>query len=123
LNVKKTAFLLIITIAFLAGRVRPAEALTPSEAALAAEAAPRVLSLAGDVAQVTCAAGELLYLPLGTGEVMLSPLPGISFGSGITHVGKGLLAPFKLGIAVLRLPVSIIKNAGALLHIIPAAEI
>lgn len=44
------------------------------------------------------------YLVIGLVEIVLCPLPGISIGQGLTDVGVGMLAPFKLTINVLALP-------------------
>lgn len=115
-----TILLSLSAVIFCVAWARPARGATTAEAAVAAEAAPHAVDLATDVAQVPFAAAEVLYLPLGTGEVLLSPLPGISAIDGVVHVGKGILAPFKLGIAVLKLPYKVLKKGGAVVGLLPS---
>jgi hypothetical protein len=120
---RKTAVLVFLASIALAAHARPARAATPGEVAAAAKAAPAAVDLATEVARVPFAAAELLYLPMGTGEIVLSPLPGIKLGDGLKHLGKGLIAPFKLGIAVLRLPFNVLKHAGEVVEVVPVADL
>jgi hypothetical protein len=104
-------------------QTRRARAVTPAEVAAGVEAAPRVLDLASDAARVPYAAAELLYLPMGASEVVLCPLPGVNLGDGLRHLGKGLIAPFKVGVAVLRLPFNVLKHAGSVVKLVPAGKL
>ena len=78
--------------------------------AVAATAAPAV-STAGrllhDVAEIPLAAADIVKLPMGVVECALAPLPGVEFKSGLSHVGTGILGPFRLAVAVLTLPVDV----------------
>ena len=120
---KKILLLLILILSMLGVHAPPASAATPAEVAAAAEAAPAAVEVATDVSRVPFAAAELLYLPMGTGEIVLSPLPGVQFVQGVEHLGKGLIAPFKVGIALLRLPFNVLKHAGALLKVLPRGKL
>lgn len=89
------------------------------------EAVPVVrdgVSLLKEIAKVPMDVGEVLLLPMGVVECVVSPLPGVSFMSGLRHVGTGLLAPFCLVRDVLTLPydaaVAVDRLCG---HVVPGA--
>lgn len=87
----------------------------PEIVAAAAQAAPVVKESIGflqHVAQVPIYAGEILCLPWGMTECVGSPLPGVSFISGLRHIGTGVLAPFKLVAAVVTLPYDAVTAVG-----------
>jgi hypothetical protein len=91
-----------------------ARAATPNQVAAATKAAPHTIDIASEIARIPYAAAEVLYVPLGASEIVLSPLPGVGVVSGITHVGKGLAAPLKVGIMVLKLPFRVLNEAADL---------
>jgi len=64
------------------------------------------------VAEVPLQVGECLRLPLGILEMVLSPLPGITFKSGLEDTGQGILAPFRLCRAILKMPVEVVGGLG-----------
>jgi hypothetical protein len=66
--------------------------------------AKETVGLAAKVAEIPIRAVEILDLPRGLLECVFSPLPGVSFSSGLGHLGTGLLAPFRLVEAVVTLP-------------------
>lgn len=79
----------------------------PAALTAAAEAAPVVKESVGlltEVAEIPKDTAEILCLPWGVTECVFSPLPGVSFMSGLRHVGTGIVAPFKLVGDVLTLP-------------------
>lgn len=120
---QKTALFVVFICCVFAAQGRRTQAATPAEAAAAAKAAPAAVDLATEMARVPFAAAELLYLPMGTGEILFSPLPGVQVADGLKHLGKGLIAPFKLGIAVLRLPFHVLKHAGEAVDLVPAGDL
>ncbi len=65
---------------------------------------PLAAGLGKDLATIPLSVAEVVRLPMGLVECVLSPLPGISFRSGLQDMGAGIVAPFKLVMAVLRLP-------------------
>ncbi len=62
------------------------------------------------VAEVPAVAAEVVYLPMGLLEIALCPLPGPSLGGGLRNTGRGLIAPFKLAVTILRLPTRLING-------------
>ncbi len=111
---RKYAILPVIFILFCCTAGPTAKAATPDQVAAAAKAAPHTIDVASEIARVPFAAAEVLYIPLGTSELLLSPLPGVGVNSGLTHVGKGILAPLKVSIMVLKLPFRVLKEAADL---------
>lgn len=101
---QKYIFLCIVILMVSFASQTDVEATEPAQVATAVEAAPHALDLADDVVRVPLRAAEVLYVPLGAGEIVLSPLPGPGVASGLQRVGKGVLAPFKAGVAALKLP-------------------
>jgi hypothetical protein len=93
--------------------VQPAAAsgvATAEAVVVASEAAPTAFQVGRSVAEVPLAAAELVRLPLGAVELVLSPLPGITVKKGLTNLGAGLTAPFKLAISVLVLPYNVTNS-------------
>ena len=56
--------------------------------------------------------GQCLRLPLGIVEVIACPLPDVTFKEGIKDLGAGVLAPFKLCIAVFEMPYEVFCGLG-----------
>lgn len=81
-------------------------------AALAKGSLPGLLRAGKGIVEVPWQAGQCLRLPLGLVELVFSPLPGVGFMDGLEDTGKGLLAPFKFGLAVFELPVEVVGGLG-----------
>jgi hypothetical protein len=79
------------------------------------------LTFAQEVAAVPMAAAAVLCLPLGAVECVLSPLPEITFMSGLRHIGRGVVAPFKFVEAVVTLPYDTVKAATGVVNAVPQA--
>ncbi len=94
----------------------PARAVEPATAVRSAQMAEQAVGPAigtlKAVADVPFAAAEVLKLPLGAVQTALFPLPGASLSSGLSNIGSGLTAPFKLAGSVLTLPSKVISQAG-----------
>jgi hypothetical protein len=104
------AALLFLCIAARAQAVAPVVT-----AAAAAQAVPVVkegASFVKEVAAIPISAGEILCLPWGVVECVFSPLPNVSFRSGLGHIGTGIVAPFKLVEAVVSLPYHAVVAVG-----------
>lgn len=56
--------------------------------------------------------GQCLRLPLGLVEVVLSPLPEVEFREGLRDLGAGVVAPFKLCMAVFEMPYEVFCGIG-----------
>ena len=95
-------------------------------AATAAQAVPVVkegASFLKEVAAIPIAAGEILCLPWGVVECVFSPLPNVSFRSGLGHIGTGIVAPFKLVTAVVALPYhAVVAIGNACDKVVPAVK-
>ena len=61
-------------------------------------------------------AADLVHLPLGLVETLLSPLPGLTVVNGLENTGIGLVAPFKVLTALLKLPFNILGNLSQLVR-------
>jgi len=94
--------LLAVPVPALASGLATAEAVV-----VASEAAPGALRVGKSIAEVPLRAAELVRLPLGAVELVLCPLPGITAKHGLTDLGAGLIAPFKLVMSVLALPYNV----------------
>lgn len=103
-----------------------AAATPPVVSATAVQQAIPVVSdgvgLVKEVARIPADVGEVLLLPLGVVECVAAPLPGVSVGCGLRHIGTGLLAPFHLVRDVLTLPYdAAVAVGGACEHVVPGA--
>lgn len=56
--------------------------------------------------------GQCLRLPLGVVEVVASPLPEVEFKEGLKDLGAGVVAPFKLCIAIFEMPYEVFCGLG-----------
>jgi hypothetical protein len=83
---------------------------SPQAAYAAMKSTPHAIDAAASVATVPSAASNLLYLPLGAVKLVLSPLPGISAGSAMNDIGRGVQAPFQIIAAVLKLPFTLLSS-------------
>lgn len=54
--------------------------------------------------------GQCFRLPLGLVEVVFSPLPDVEFKEGLHDLGAGVLAPFKLCVAVCEMPYEVYRG-------------
>lgn len=81
-------------------------------AALAREGAPGIVRAGKGIAEVPKQAAGCFRLPLGLMQMLLSPFPEVDFMDGLKNTGKGLVAPFKLCIAVLEMPGEIVGGIG-----------
>ena len=105
------AGLLILVLAEAVSAVPPAPAV-----ATVAQGVPVVqegVSFVKEAAAIPVSAAQILYLPLGLMECVFSPLPNVSFGSGLDHIGTGIVAPFKLVQSVVTLPYDAVKAVGS----------
>jgi hypothetical protein len=91
--------------------------------AVTAATAAQALPVVKEVAAIPIAAGEILCLPWGVVECVFSPLPNVSFRSGLGHIGTGIVAPFKLVEAVVSLPYHAVVAVGnACDKVVPAVK-
>ncbi|MFZ4395888.1 MAG: hypothetical protein ACOYOU_09720 [Kiritimatiellia bacterium] len=84
-------------------------------AATVAQGVPIVkdgVDLAAKAADIPIRAVEILDIPRGLIECVFWPLPGVSFVSGLEHIGTGILAPFRLVESVVTLPYDAVKAVG-----------
>ena len=93
-----------------AGTTDPGTAI--ETAAVAKESAPGLVRAGQAVVEVPWRVGQCLRLPLGLVEMVFSPLPGVGFSEGLEDTGHGLVAPFKLCMAVLKLPYDVFGGLG-----------
>jgi len=110
-------FLAVSACALLIGGASsPARAADPGTALQAAVAArgcmPGLVRAGKGIVEVPRQAGQCLRLPLGLVEMVFSPLPGVSLSEGLTHAGRGVVAPFKLCVAVLEMPAEVVGGLG-----------
>ncbi len=102
--------LLVVGAVTTAGATDPGTAI---QTAVAAKGSlPGLVRAGKGVAEIPWQAGQCLRLPLGLVEVLLSPLPGIAFSDGLENTGRGVVAPFKLCVAVLEMPVEVFGGLG-----------
>ena len=109
-----------ISLARLAGALLacalPAAAADPGTAlevaVLARDSMPGLVRAGKGIAAVPWHVGQCLRLPLGLVELVLSPLPGVTFAEGLENTGRGLVAPFRLCVAVLEMPVEVLGGVG-----------
>ena len=83
-------------------------AVDPVTAATILPAVPTAVKVVKDVAAIPMDVADVLRLPLGITEMVLAPLPGINFTSGLKDTGQGVIAPFKLVGDVLKLPYNLV---------------
>ncbi|GEM_PF-1782952 len=83
---------------------------SPQAAYAAMQSTPHAIDAAASFATVPSAASNLLYLPLGAVKLVMSPLPGISAGSAMNDIGRGVQAPFQIIGAVLKLPFALLSS-------------
>ncbi len=81
-------------------------------AALAKGSLPGLIRAGQGVVEVPRQVGQCLRLPLGVVELLFSPLPGVTVSEGLKDTGKGVVAPFKLVIAVLEMPFEVLGGLG-----------
>ena len=81
-------------------------------AEVAKEGSSGIVRAGKGIAEVPLQVGECLRLPMGIVEMVLSPLPGITFKSGLEDTGQGILAPFRLCRAILKMPVEVVGGLG-----------
>lgn len=81
-------------------------------AALAKEGAPGLVRAGKGIVEVPKQAAGCFRLPLGLMQLILSPLPDVDFMDGLKNTGKGLVAPFKLCVAVLEMPSELVGGIG-----------
>ena len=107
----------LLAALLLAGLGTTAWAVVPPApaAAAAAQAVPAIkdgVGLATKAAEVPIRAAEIFDIPRGILECVFWPLPGVSFVSGLEHLGTGILAPFRLVKAVVTLPYDTVQAVG-----------
>ncbi len=109
---------LVLLLALTPARARAnpvAGAAAAAEASGAATMIPVAAGFVKDLTAIPLAVADVLKLPMGVAECVLAPLPGVEFMSGLRHIGTGIIAPFRLCIAVLSLPadaVNAVSGAG-----------
>jgi len=96
-----------------AARVTAADPVTAVQTVAAAKkAAPGVKRAGKGIAEVPRQCAQCLRLPLGLVQMVFSPLPEVTFKDGLKNTGKGLVAPFKLCIAILEMPYEVVCGLG-----------
>jgi len=100
----------------------------PATVAAVARALPEAQSalshtvgLGRAVVDMPLQAVRVLYLPLGVVECVGAPLPGVSFMSGLRHIGTGILAPFRLLGDALTFPSKVVETVEAVTTTVPRA--
>ncbi|MDX9866983.1 MAG: hypothetical protein RBT78_03565 [Kiritimatiellia bacterium] len=102
--------LLLLLPLFRAGATDPGTAL---QTAAAVKGGMPGLTRAGrGLAEVPRQAAQCLRLPLGLTQMLFSPLPAVTFSEGLRNTGRGVVAPFRLCIAVLEMPYEVIGGLG-----------
>ena len=81
-------------------------------AVAAKEGVPGLVRAGKGIAEVPWQAAQCFRLPMGLVEMIFSPLPEVEFYEGLKNTGKGLVAPFKLGLAVLEMPYEVCGGVG-----------
>jgi len=103
----------LITLCLLQGPLRAADPGTVVQAAAAArQCAPGLVRAGKGIVEVPLQVAQCLRLPLGLVETVFSPLPGVGLADGLKDTGAGLVAPFKLCIAVLKMPYEVFCGVG-----------
>ncbi|MDP7395798.1 MAG: hypothetical protein QF541_02955 [Lentisphaeria bacterium] len=83
---------------------------SPQAAYAALQSTPHAIDAAASAATVPAAVANLFYLPLGAVKLVMSPLPGITAGSAMSDIGRGVQAPFQIIGAVLKLPFAVLSS-------------
>ena len=96
-------------VIFLCISTGSARATSPAEVQAGMAAAPVAAQAAEDVAAIGLSTARVLYLPLGVGEVVLSPLPGVTALDGLRHIATGIMAPLKTVSGLLKLPFALVR--------------
>ena len=111
MNLRKLFFILVFW-----GFTLCLSASDPVSTVLAVEAAKKgssgIVRAGKGIAEVPYQVGECIRLPMGIVEMVLSPLPGITFKDGLEDTGQGILAPFRLCRAILKMPVEVVGGFG-----------
>ena len=81
-------------------------------AAVVKESAPGLTRAGKGIAEVPWQLAQCLRLPLGLVQMVFAPLPEVAFMDGLKNTGKGIAAPFKLGIAILEMPYEVVGGLG-----------
>ena len=71
---------------------------------LASRTIPVAADIGRDISSIPLTAAKILRLPLGAVELLLAPLPGITYLGAARDIGAGIVAPFEFTINVLSLP-------------------
>jgi len=96
-----------------ATRLSAADPVTVVKTAAAVKKSAPGLSRAGKgIVEVPRQCAQCLSLPLGLTQMVFSPLPEVTFKDGLKNTGRGLVAPFKLCIAVLEMPYEVVCGLG-----------
>ena len=106
----KSAAACLLTVALPLDATDPTTAL--QTAAIAKESSPGLVRAGKAIAEVPWQAAQCLRLPLGLVQMVFSPLPDVDFMDGLKNTGKGVVAPFKLGIATLEMPYEVVGGIG-----------
>ncbi len=94
-------------------RVSAADPVTVVQTVAAVKKSAPGLSRAGKgIVEVPRQCAQCLRLPLGLTQMVFSPLPEVTFKEGLKNTGRGLVAPFKLCIAVLEMPYEVVCGLG-----------
>lgn len=106
-------FYALILFLFAIGSVQGSDPVTALQAvAVAKESVPGLTRAGRGITEVPRQVAHCLRLPLGLTQMLFSPLPGVTFGEGLSNTGRGLVAPFKLCIAVLEMPYEVTCGLG-----------
>lgn len=71
---------------------------------MASRTIPAAADIGRDLSSIPLSAAKFLRLPLGAMELILAPLPGITYLDAVGNIGAGIVAPFELTINVFSLP-------------------
>ncbi|GEM_PF-3246268 len=107
----KRALCTVMLIGFLAPQASALPILPEYVAAI--QALPSVSATANEAANLVSGVADLVYLPMGASELILSPLPGLGLNRGGKNLGRGLMAPFSILQSVIRLPATAIRGANS----------
>ncbi len=110
---RRRKILLVCVLCSAAMKLAAADPVTAIQTAVAVkESAPGLTRAGKGIADVPRQTAQCLRLPLGLVQMVFCPLPEVTFKDGLKNTGRGIVAPFKLCIAVLEMPYEIICGIG-----------
>jgi len=119
--VRKSITYLMLGSILLCLSAERARAASPAEVQAGMAAAPVAASMVDDLVAIGLMAGRVLYVPLGVGQLALSPLPGITAAGGLVNIARGIAAPAQAAVGLLKLPFALVRAGPAADDRLPAA--